>query len=68
MYKYRYVYMGPVLEFDHLLCNNWKGETIATSEGKAKSNLAYKFKKDNNRTANARIGLPGKLIKLEMVI
>lgn len=57
----KYIYEGPVLEFDRLVANRWKGETVAPSEGKARSNLSYQFKKDNNRITGTRIELPGKL-------
>lgn len=57
-----YKYDGPVMEFDRCISNRWTGETTATSEKKAKSNLAYQFKTKNNRTTNSRITLPGKLV------
>ena len=57
----RYSYSGPVMEFDRCVSDNWKGTTYAVSEKKAKSNLAYQFKKQNNRIAATRISLPGKL-------
>ena len=60
----KYVYEGPVLEFERLLVDKWKAETIAPSRAKAISNLKYQFKKNNNRIAGARITLPG---TLEMV-
>lgn len=60
----RYSYNGPVMEFGNCIANNWKGSTCATSEKKARSNLAYQFKKKYNRLATANITLPG---KLEMV-
>lgn len=56
----RYLYKGPVMEFDKCIVNAWTGQT----EAKAKSNLSYQFKKYNNRTANAKITLPGKLLKV----
>ena len=58
---YKWVYDGPVMEFNTLLCDHWKGETMAQSESKARSNLAYQFKKKNNRLAGAKITLPGKV-------
>lgn len=61
----KYVYEGPVMEFDHCVADKWKGETVAPSESKARSNLAYQFKKQNNRIAGTRITLPG---KIKMVI
>lgn len=66
--RYIYKYTGPVLEFDRLICSKWSGETTAESEKKAKSNLAYQFKKENNRLPHARICLPGKLTQLEAVM
>lgn len=66
--RHRYVYNGPVLEFDHLLCSKWNGETIANTEAEAKKNLAYNFKKENNRLISARISLPGKIKEMEAVM
>lgn len=59
MNKYRYE--GPVMEFDKCLQDNWKGETMATSESKARSNLSFRWKKQHNRISGARITLPGKM-------
>lgn len=56
---HKYFYEGPVMEFDRLIDNHWCGETMAPTESKAKSNLAYQFKKEHNRTARAKITLPG---------
>lgn len=60
----QYNYDGPVMEFDRCVSNNWKGTTFAVSEKKAKSNLAYQFKKQSNRVAATRISLPGKLVRM----
>lgn len=57
----QYIYEGPVMEFDTCLSNRWMGSTYAVSEKKARSNLAYQFKKNNNRIPGARITLPGKI-------
>lgn len=46
----KYFYSGPVMEFNTLLADIWEGETTAPSEKKA-----------NNRIANSRITLPGKI-------
>ena len=40
---HRYFYEGPVLEFDKVIAKCWRGETIASSKRKARSNLAYQF-------------------------
>ena len=57
----KYFYDGPVMEFDRVIMNRWKGETLAISDKKAKCNLAYQFKVKNQRLATAKITLPGKL-------
>ena len=62
MHKYKYE--GPVMVFGICVMNDWKGETTAVSEAKARSNLAYQWKKQNNRVAGSNITLPG---KIEMV-
>lgn len=56
---YRYVYDGPVSESNHLITNNWHGETWANSEAKAKTNLSYQFKKASNKPSMAKITLNG---------
>lgn len=57
----KYLYKGPVMEFNTLLTDRWEGETVAPSEKKARSNLTYQFKRGNNRIAGTRITLPGKI-------
>lgn len=61
----QYVYDGPVMEFDICIENHWSGATYAPSERKARSNLAYQFKKKHNRVPSAKITLPGKLQTIE---
>ena len=60
-----YSYQGPVQEFDRCIANNWSGTTYAPSEKKARSNLTYRFKRENNKTASAKITLPGKITRVE---
>lgn len=62
MEKHKYYYNGPVLEFGKCVADHWKGETVASSESKAKSNLAYQYKEMYNRNRGAKVELPGKLI------
>jgi hypothetical protein len=57
----RYLYDGPVMEFDACIDRKWKGITCAVSENKAKSNLAHQYKQKNNKVQNTKITLPGKL-------
>jgi len=57
----QYDYEGPVMEFDRCISNNWKGTTFAPTEKKAKSNLAYQYKKKHGKIASTKISLPGKV-------
>lgn len=57
-----YSYNGPVLEFDRCIANRWKGQTYAISESKARSNLAFQFKRETGRLPRTKITLPGKII------
>lgn len=61
----RYSYDGPVMEFNMCVTNNWKGSTYAASESKARINLAYQFKKKNNKVPNTKITLPGKIVTVQ---
>lgn len=56
-----YKYDGPVMSFERCIANRWSGTTVAQSEAKAKSNLAYQFKKANGLTPKTQIKLPGKI-------
>lgn len=58
----QYFYDGPVMEFDRCIASRWKASTYAVSESKARTNLAFRFKKDNRRLPNSKISLPGKII------
>ena len=58
---HRYLYEGPVKEFNQIINPKWMGMTIAATEKKAKSNLSYQFKLKAQKTANSKITLPGKL-------
>lgn len=61
----KWIYEGPVMEFDVCIADKWTGQTIAPSESKARSNLTYQFKKNNNRNAGTKITLPGKITALD---
>ncbi len=58
----RYLYDGPVKEYDTCVNSRWRGETMAPSEKKARSNLAYQYKKKFGKVVNTRIIFPGKLV------
>ncbi len=57
----RYIYDGPVMLFNTCVADRWRGETMAPTEKKARSNLEYQFKKQNNRIAGSKFTLPGKI-------
>lgn len=61
-----YSYVGPVLEFEKIVCNEWHGQTYAVTEARARSNLAYQFKKETGRIPRTRISLPGKITLEEL--
>ena len=58
---HKYVYEGPVMMFNTLVVEYWKGETMAPSESKARSNLTYRFKTEHNRLPGSKYSLPGKV-------
>ena len=60
-----YSYEGPVMEFNRCIANKWSGSTYAATEKKARNNLAYQFKKEYERSPNAKIMLPGKIVSDE---
>ena len=60
-----YSYDGPVYEFDRLLTTHWKATTRASSEKKARCNLAYQFKQQYDRVPRSKITVPGKLTVIE---
>ena len=57
----KYVYDGQVSEYGRLIQQNWHGETWANSESKAKTNLAFQFKKATGRPSMAKITLNGQI-------
>lgn len=62
---HKYVYNGPVEEYDDCIRRRWKSQTFAVSEKKARSNLAYQWKKANNLDPRTRVTLPGQVILAE---
>lgn len=57
----KYTYNGPVMAFEKCIEHRWVASTYAISEKKARSNLAYQYKKQRGQTASTKITLPGKL-------
>lgn len=59
---YLFSYNGPVEEFGRCIANRWVGTTVAPTEAKARSNLAYQFKQQNKKAPATKITLPGKIV------
>ena len=38
----KYIYDGPVKEFDTIISESWQASTYAISEAKARSNVIYR--------------------------
>lgn len=58
---HKYFYDGPVYMFNVCIHRKWVAETAAPSEAKARANLTFRFKKEYDKAATAKITLPGKL-------
>lgn len=52
---YRYIYDGPVKEFNKVITEKLKGETMAVSEKRASDNLAFQFKREFGKSLNSKI-------------
>lgn len=57
-----YKYNGPVMGLNGLLEQNWKAETYAGTEKKAKSNLMHQYRRERDLANNFKVILPAKLI------
>ena len=59
----KYEFRGPVIDkFSRILCRSWHATTYAPSAAKAKSNLAYQFKKTFGLAFNTTIHLSGEFV------
>lgn len=61
----KYIYNGPVMEFEKCIANHWEASTYAVSEKKARSNLIFRFKQETNKMPYAKIALPGKITMID---
>lgn len=64
----RYIYNGPVTSFGKPIANYWQASTLATTEKKARSNMIYQFKKQNNLGVGSKISLPGTICAIDFGI
>lgn len=60
-----YKYEGCVMLFKHVIKEKWIAYTRAPSEKKARSNLIFRFKKENGYMPTVKIYLPGKVTLFE---
>lgn len=56
-----YAYSGPVELFGKVIDYHWEAKTRASTSRKAKSNLAYRYKKEHGYAERTVITLPGNL-------
>lgn len=61
---YKYEYDGPVYEFDTCTVGRWQASTIAVSEDKARSNIAFQYKRYFEKPIRTPIKLPGTLKRI----
>ena len=61
----KYIYDGPVKVFDRCVADHWKGETMAVSERKARSNLSYQYKYLYYFIASVKVTLTGKIAMVD---
>lgn len=62
--KRLYTYNGPVMEFNNCIAERWQARTYATSEAKARNNLAYQFKMQMGKEPRSKISITGKLMMI----
>lgn len=60
-----YEFNGAVRLFDRIIAPNYTAQTTAPSVQKARSNLVYRYKRDNGYTKTAKITLTGKFTTIE---
>lgn len=61
----KYTYQGPVMQYDKCVADKWEASTYAATKQKARSNMAYQFKKKNNLVPNVKITLPGEVVMVQ---
>jgi len=59
-----YQYEGAVLIFDRVVANNYKAQTRASSAAKARSNIAYQFRREANIADHIPVKLTGTTVAI----
>ena len=57
----QYRYIGRVMRFDTCIQTRYEASTTAPNEARARSNLEYRYKRENKLAPGAKIVLPDKL-------
>ena len=60
-----YEFNGAIRLFDRIIAQNYTAQTTAPSVLKARSNIAYRYKRDNGYAKTAKISLTGKFTIIE---
>lgn len=60
-----YEFNGAVRLFDRIIAPNFTAQTTASSVQKARSNIVYRYKRDNGYAKTAKISLIGKFTIIE---
>jgi hypothetical protein len=61
-----YQYDGAVLIFDRIVANRFTAQTMATSEKKARSNIAWQYRKAGNVADHIPVTLTGLIKEIPM--
>lgn len=59
-----YQYEGAVLIFDRVVADNYKAQTRASSTAKARSNIAYQFRRKANIADHIPVKLTGTTVAI----
>ena len=63
---YRYIYDVPVKEFNKVITEKLKGETMAVSEKRARDKLAFQFKREFGKLLSSKIRIKKKIMFIDM--
>ena len=59
-----YTYEGAVIVFDRVVAHNYRAQTTAASPAKARSNIAYQYRKKANIADHIPVRLTGEPVAI----
>lgn len=62
--KKEYTFKGAVKVYDRVVASFYKASTYAVSAAKARSNMAYQYKRNNGLADHVKVSLEGELVAL----